>query len=74
MKTLVLITALVLAVPAHAACNPWAAGSREEQQACLDSNSRNLRAQEQSEAQTQALQDIADQLRAQNILRAGRDQ
>ena len=64
------MTAILLlsAAPAYA-CNIWQ-GDTEEREACRDSKARNARAEEQSEAQTRALQDIADQLRAQNILRA----
>ena len=69
MRPLVLIAAFVLAAPAQAHCNPWAA---EDRQACLDSNARELREEQQSEAQTQALQDIADQLQALRLLQAGR--
>ena len=71
MRALILAAALVLAAPAYA-CNIWQ-GDTEEREACRDSKARNASAEEQSEAQTRALQDIADQLRAQNILRAGRD-
>lgn len=69
MRGIVLIAALVLAAPAHA-CNIWQ-GDTEEREACRDSKARDTRVEEQSEAQTQALQDIANQLRALRILQAG---
>ena len=71
MRTLiaVLVLASAAASPAYA-CNPWAAGSREEQQECLDSNMHEIQQEQAQKRQTDALEDIADQLRRNNIMRA----
>lgn len=70
MKIIVVAILIAASSPAYA-CNPWAAGGSKEQQECLDSNYRETVREREQEAQTRALQDIADQLRANNILHAG---
>ena len=70
MRTLIAILVLAaVASPAYA-CNPWAARSDEEAQACLDSNRRELQQGQAQQRETEALEDIADQLRRDRIMRA----
>jgi hypothetical protein len=70
LKTYALTAILLLSAAPAYACNPWAAGSTEEQRECLDSNMRNLEQEQAQKREAQALQDIADELRARNIMRA----
>lgn len=70
MRTLIAILVLsAVASPAYA-CNPWAAGSTEEQQECLDSNMRKIQQEEAQKREAEALEDIAAQLRFNNVMRS----